>query len=70
MNTEKSESASMNARFTLQQYNLLAEKHQHGTIMQKGTYMSFADIFVNPIASACCFPSAIIAWKNRFEQKR
>jgi trehalose/maltose hydrolase-like predicted phosphorylase len=46
------------------------KKNQFGTIMQKGTYMSFADIFVNPIASACCLPSAIIAWQNRFQQKR
>lgn len=28
------------------------------------TYISFADIFVKPIARACCFPSAIIAWKS------
>lgn len=28
------------------------------------TYISFADIFVKPIARACCFPSAIIAWEN------
>jgi hypothetical protein len=25
------------------------------------SYMSFADIFVNPMARACCFPSAMMA---------
>lgn len=32
--------------------------------------MSFADIFVKPIASACCFPSAIIAWNSQLKESQ
>lgn len=33
--------------------------------LQATTYMSFADSFVNPIANACSFPSAIIACNHK-----
>ena len=44
-------------------YNLEAEASLVINILQEGAYMSFADIFVNPIANACCLPSAMIAWQ-------